>query len=186
VRRAASFLERKQHRDGTWYGRWGCNYIYGSWLALRGLLHAGEDLRERRFQRTAEWFRARQNADGGWGELPASYDDPSLKGRGPSTPSQTAWALMALFATGDRDSETVRRGVEYLLSLQAYDGSWKDGHWTGTGFPKVFYLDYHLYAIYFPLWALSLYAREEAAGATVPAHSGSGAVSPGQTDHGVN
>jgi squalene-hopene/tetraprenyl-beta-curcumene cyclase len=93
---------------------------------------------------------------------------------------------MALFATGDRDSDTVRRGVEYLLSLQAYDGSWKDEHWTGTGFPKVFYLRYHLYATYFPLWALSLYAREEAAGATLPAHAGSDAASPGHTDHGVN
>ncbi len=186
VRRAASYLERKQHGDGTWYGRWGCNYIYGSWLALRGLLHAGEDLRERRFQRAAEWIRTHQNADGGWGELPASYEDPNLKGCGPSTPSQTAWALMALFATGDRDSDIVRRGVEYLLSLQAYDGSWKEEHWTGTGFPKVFYLRYHLYAIYFPLWALSLYAREEAASATLPALVGSDSASPGQTDHGVN
>jgi squalene-hopene/tetraprenyl-beta-curcumene cyclase len=186
VRRAASFLERKQHGDGTWYGRWGCNYLYGSWLALRGLLHAGEDLRERRFQHTAEWLRSHQNADGGWGELPASYDDPRLKGCGPSTPSQTTWALMALFATGDRDSDTVRRGVEYLLSLQAYDGSWKDEHWTGTGFPKVFYLRYHLYATYFPLWALSLYAREETAGATVPTHTGSDSAAPGHGDHGVN
>ena len=185
VRRAASYLERKQHADGTWYGRWGCNYIYGSWLALRGLLHAGEDLRERRFQRTADWLRTHQNADGGWGELPASYDDPSLKGCGPSTPSQTAWALMALFATGDRDSDTVRRGVEYLLSLQSYDGSWKDEHWTGTGFPKVFYLRYHLYATYFPLWALSLYAREEAAGSAIPAQVGQ-ALPPGQSEHGVN
>jgi len=186
VRRAASYLERRQHGDGTWYGRWGCNYIYGSWLALRGLLHAGEDLRERRFQRAADWLRAHQNGDGGWGELPASYDDPSLKGCGPSTPSQTAWALMALFATGDRDSDSVRRGIEYLLSLQAYDGTWKEEHWTGTGFPKVFYLRYHLYAIYFPLWALSLYAREEAAGATLPALVGSDPATPGQTDHGVN
>ncbi len=186
VRRAASYLERRQHGDGTWYGRWGCNYIYGSWLALRGLLHAGEDLREKRFQRAAEWIRTHQNADGGWGELPASYDDPSLKGCGPSTPSQTAWALMALFATGDRDSDTVRRGIEYLLSLQAYDGSWREEHWTGTGFPKVFYLRYHLYAIYFPLWALSVYAREEAASATLPALVGSDPAGPGQTDHGVN
>jgi squalene-hopene/tetraprenyl-beta-curcumene cyclase len=92
---------------------------------------------------------------------------------------------MALFATGDRDSDVVRRGVEYLLSLQAYDGSWKDLYWTGTGFPKVFYLRYHLYATYFPLWALSLYAREEAAGATLPAHAGTEAV-PGHGDHGVN
>jgi squalene-hopene/tetraprenyl-beta-curcumene cyclase len=185
VRRAANFLERKQCLDGTWYGRWGCNYIYGSWLALRGLLHAGHDLRERRFQKTAEWLRTHQNPDGGWGELPASYDDPRVKGCGPSTPSQTAWALMALFATGDRDSDPVRRGVEYLLARQAYDGSWTDEYWTGTGFPKVFYLRYHLYATYFPLWALSLYAREEAAGATLPAHAGTDAV-PGQGDHGVN
>ncbi|MEP6994444.1 MAG: squalene--hopene cyclase [Acidobacteriota bacterium] len=186
VRRAASYLENQQHADGTWYGRWGCNYIYGSWLALRGLLHAGEDLRQKRFQRAAEWLRAHQNADGGWGELPASYEDPAQKGRGPSTPSQTAWALMALFATGERDSETVRGGVEYLLSLQEYDGSWKDEHWTGTGFPKVFYLRYHLYATYFPLWALSLYAREGAAGSASPAQINGNVLASGQTDHGVN
>ena len=185
VRRAAGYLESKQHPDGTWYGRWGCNYIYGSWLALRGLLHAGEDLRQKRFQASAAWLRAHQNSDGGWGELPRSYDEPETKGQGPSTPSQTAWALMALFATGDRDSETVRQGVEYLLSLQEYDGSWKDEHWTGTGFPKVFYLRYHLYATYFPLWALSLYAREEAAGSALPSQVGN-VVAPGQTDHGVN
>jgi squalene-hopene/tetraprenyl-beta-curcumene cyclase len=186
VRRAASYLESKQHSDGTWYGRWGCNYIYGSWLALRGLLHAGEDLRQKRFQRAAEWLRAHQNPDGGWGELPRSYEEPQTKGRGPSTPSQTAWALMALFATGDRDSGTVRRGVEYLLSLQEYDGSWKDEHWTGTGFPKVFYLRYHLYATYFPLWALSLYAREGADGSALPAQVRGSFVVRGHADHGVN
>ena len=186
VRRAAAYLENKQHPDGTWYGRWGCNYIYGSWLALRGLLHAGEDLRQERFQRTARWLRNRQNPDGGWGELPRSYDEPDTKGMGPSTPSQTGWALMALFATGDRDSETVRRGVEYLLSLQEYDGSWKDEHWTGTGFPKVFYLRYHLYATFFPLWALSLYARQGAPASSVPARVGGGIAIPGHMDHGVN
>jgi squalene-hopene/tetraprenyl-beta-curcumene cyclase len=150
------------------------------------LLHAGEDLRRKRFQRAAEWLRLNQNADGGWGELPSSYDEPQTKGKGPSTPSQTAWALMALFATGDRDSETVRRGVDYLLSLQEYDGSWKDEHWTGTGFPKVFYLRYHLYATYFPLWALSLYAREGADGSALPAQVRDSFLVPGQTDHGVN
>jgi squalene-hopene/tetraprenyl-beta-curcumene cyclase len=186
VRRAAAYLEGRQYRDGTWYGRWGCNYIYGSWLALRGLLHGGEDLRQARFQRTAEWLRAKQNPDGGWGELPRSYDEPETKGQGPSTPSQTAWALMALFATGDRDSEAVQRGVAYLLSLQEYDGSWKDEHWTGTGFPKVFYLRYHLYATYFPLWALSLHAREGSAGTTRPREVGTNIAASGPSDHGVN
>jgi squalene-hopene/tetraprenyl-beta-curcumene cyclase len=186
VRRAAGYLERQQNADGTWYGRWGCNYIYGSWLALRGLLHAGEDLRQSRFQKAVEWLHAHQNADGGWGELPRSYDRPETKGQGPSTPSQTAWALMALFATGDRDSETVRRGVAYLLSLQQYDGSWRDEHWTGTGFPKVFYLRYHLYATYFPLWALSLYAREGAGGSTSPAEIGANVTASRHSDHGVN
>ncbi|MDQ2870291.1 MAG: squalene--hopene cyclase [Acidobacteriota bacterium] len=152
------FLSRKQERDGTWYGRWGCNYIYGTWLALRGLKSAGVDLSAERWQQAASWLRRHQNADGGWGELPRSYDDPSLKGIGPSTPSQTAWALMALLALGE-ESESIRRAVQYLLRQQLYDGSWKDESWTGTGFPKVFYLRYHLYATYFPLWALSLYDR---------------------------
>ncbi len=185
VRRAAAFLDRKQFEDGTWYGRWGCNYIYGSFLALRGLLHAGEDLRQPRFQRTAEWIRAHQNADGGWGELPHSYDDPTTKGQGPSTPSQTAWALVALFATGDRNSEPVRRGIDYLLTHQLYDGSWKDAHWTATGFPKVFYLRYHLYATYFPLRALALYAREGVADRLHRESDGEGAMAFRQ-DHGVN
>ncbi len=159
VRRAVEFLQSKQEADGTWYGRWGCNYIYGTWLALRGLLHAGEDLSAPRYQRAGRWLRARQNEDGGWGELQHSYEDPRTKGIGPSTPSQTSWALMALFALGDADSESVRRGLVYLLRAQQYDGSWRDEHWTATGFPKVFYLRYHLYATYFPLWALSLYRR---------------------------
>jgi squalene-hopene/tetraprenyl-beta-curcumene cyclase len=184
VRRAASFLEKKQFPDGTWYGRWGCNYIYGSFLALRGLLFAGEDLRQPRFQRTAEWIRTHQNPDGGWGELPLSYDDPTTKGEGPSTPSQTAWALTALFATGDRESAAVQRGIAYLLRNQKYDGSWKDEHWTATGFPKVFYLRYHLYATYFPLRALSLYARAGAKGPASRAGIEDGAMV--RREHGVN
>jgi len=159
VRRGVAFLKAKQEADGTWYGRWGCNYVYGTFLALRGLMHAGEDLSQERYQRAARWLKARQNADGGWGELPLSYDEPETKGQGPSTPSQTAWGLLSLFALGEGGSEATGRAVEYLLSEQRYDGSWKDEHWTGTGFPKVFYLRYHLYATYFPLWALSLYER---------------------------
>ena len=170
VSRAVTFLKRKQESDGTWYGRWGCNYIYGTWLALRGLKSAGVDLADERWQRSAIWLRRHQNGDGGWGELPRSYEDPAGRGVGPSTPSQTAWALMALFAAGDTDSGHVRRAIEYLLCHQLYDGSWQDAHWTGTGFPRVFYLRYHLYATYFPLWALALYeARTGHAQAEVPA-----------------
>ncbi len=186
VRRAAGFIDSKQLPDGTWYGRWGCNYIYGSFLALRGLLHAGEDLRQPRFQQTADWIRAHQNADGGWGELPHSYDDPTTKGEGPSTPSQTAWALVALFATGDHDCEAVRRGIDYLLTNQQYDGSWKDDHWTATGFPKVFYLRYHLYATVFALRALALYTREASAGQQDRNERGVGLLAPRRSDHGVN
>ena len=160
VRRAVAYLARNQDAEGTWYGRWGCNYIYGTWLALRGLEAAGEDLSEERYQRAGSWLRRHQNEDGGWGELPRSYDEPGRRGIGPSTPSQTAWALLGLFALGDRTSPSVRRGVEYLLRNQEYDGSWKDEYWTGTGFPRVFYLRYHLYGTYFPLWALAVYERE--------------------------
>ncbi|HYK41990.1 MAG TPA: squalene--hopene cyclase [Thermoanaerobaculia bacterium] len=166
--RGITFLKRKQEPDGTWYGRWGSNYVYGTWLALRGLKSAGVDLSEERWQRAAVWLRRHQNSDGGWGELPRSYDDPASKGVGPSTPSQTAWGLLALLATGQGGSDSARRAVEYLLCHQLYDGSWKDAHWTGTGFPKVFYLRYHLYATYFPLWALAVYETETAATA-VPA-----------------
>jgi squalene-hopene/tetraprenyl-beta-curcumene cyclase len=159
VRAAAAYLERRQDPSGTWYGRWGCNYIYGTWLALRGLAQAGEDLSAEPYRRAVEWLCRRQNPDGGWGELPLSYDEPDKKGVGPSTPSQTAWALLALFAAGDFSSDAVWRGLEFLLRTQQYDGSWTDEHWTGTGFPKVFYLRYHLYASYFPLFALARYRR---------------------------
>jgi len=163
VRRAVGFLRARRDPDGTWYGRWGCNYLYGTWLALRGLRRAGLPASDAAFRDAAAWIETRQNADGGWGELPRSYDEPETKGIGPSTPSQTAWALLALFCAGTFDGPAVRRGIEHLLERQRGDGSWEDPFWTGTGFPKVFYLKYHLYATFFPLWALATYERGESA-----------------------
>src|SRR2546426_7746292 len=159
AQRAIAYVLKEQESDGSWFGRWGCNYIYGTWLALRGLECIGLDLTEERFQAAARWLRGIQNPDGGWGELPRSYDSPEYKGQGPSTPSQTAWALMGLMSTGDFESSTVQRGIDYLLDTQHPDGSWRDDYWTGTGFPRVFYLRYHLYATYFPLLALGLFQK---------------------------
>lgn len=155
--KAHLFVLSQQEADGSWYGRWGCNYLYGTWLALCGLRALGGNMQEPRYQRAAAWIRGHQNPDGGWGELPLAYDEPQKKGHGPSTATQTAWALMGLLMTGDYTSAAVRRGIAYLLSTQHADGTWQDESWTGTGFPKVFYLHYHLYATYFPLQALGLY-----------------------------
>jgi squalene-hopene/tetraprenyl-beta-curcumene cyclase len=110
-------------------------------------------------RRAASWLRSVQNEDGGWGESPASYDDPTAKGRGPSTPSQTAWSLMGLLAAEGEESPDLHRGFRYLLDVQSADGSWADEYWTGTGFPGVFYLRYHLYATYFPLLAMGRLKR---------------------------
>ncbi|HKQ61428.1 MAG TPA: squalene--hopene cyclase [Candidatus Polarisedimenticolaceae bacterium] len=164
TRRAIEFLLREQEPDGSWFGRWGCNYIYGTWLGIWGLRVIGEDVSADWCRRAADWLRQCQNPDGGWGELPQSYDDPSQKGKGPSTPSQTAWALMGLWAAGETDGPRVRCGLDYLLRTQRPDGSWKDEHWTGTGFPSVFYLRYHLYATYFPLLALATFFPEQGGG----------------------
>ncbi len=143
---AVSYLLQAQEPDGTWYGRWGCNYIYGTWLALRGLRAAGVDLAQERFQKLMSWFEAKQNRDGGWGESPHSYDDPECKGEGPSTASQTAWALMALLDLGAIGSTAVAAGLDYLTRTQLPGGGWEEDAWTGTGFPRVFYLKYHMYA----------------------------------------
>jgi squalene-hopene/tetraprenyl-beta-curcumene cyclase len=159
VKRGIKFIKEHQESDGCWFGRWGVNYIYGTFLCLRGLEAAGEDHNEPCMQQAAEWLRAIQNPDGGWGETVGSYDDPGLRGQGESTASQTAWAIMGLLAAGDTHSECVLRGVEYLLKTQKADGSWDDDWYTGTGFPRVFYLKYHMYAEYFPLLALATYLK---------------------------
>ncbi len=157
VKRGVEYLKRTQDSDGTWYGRWGVNYIYGTWQALKGLVAVGEDPRQPYILRSVGFLKRCQNPDGGWGETCASYEDPTLKGQGPTTPSQSAWALMGLIAAGEVDSPEVERGICYLLDNQGDDGDWEEHYWTGTGFPRVFYLKYHLYSLYFPLFALGMY-----------------------------
>src|SRR6202012_430683 len=126
VQMAIQFILSEQEQDGSWFGRWGVNYIYGTMLVLRGLQAVGEDLHEPHVQQGAEWLRMVQNPDGGWGETGGSYDDPSTRGIGPSTPSQTAWAIMGLLAAGDTRSESVQHGILYLLEAQRADGHWDE------------------------------------------------------------
>jgi squalene-hopene/tetraprenyl-beta-curcumene cyclase len=159
VRRGVEWLVRNQEPDGSWYGRWGVAYIYGTCFALRGLAASQESDREAHVLRAGEWLRSIQNADGGWGESCASYDHGSYTAA-PSTPSQTAWAILGLLAGGDSSSLSVRHGIEYLLDTQNSDGSWNEQLATGTGFPKVFYLNYHLYKDYFPLLALASFVKQ--------------------------
>lgn len=158
IRKAVDYLVRSQEADGSWYGRWGVNYIYGTCHALRALRAAGMDDREAVVLRAGEWLRSIQNADGGWGESCESYDRGTFV-PAKSTPSQTAWALLGLIAGGDTTSESVIRGAEYLVETQRPDGSWDEDLATGTGFPCVFYLSYHLYRTSFPVLALAEFIR---------------------------
>ena len=168
VERAIQFILSEQEPDGSWFGRWGVNYLYGTFLVLRGLEAIGMWNHEPQIQQAAEWIRSVQNADGGWGETCGSYDDPNTRGIGPSTPSQTAWAILGLLSAGDTRSDSVAKGIKWLLAHQQKDGSWdeslgegktRQAIYTGTGFPRVFYLAYHLYRDYFPLLALTNYKR---------------------------
>ena len=181
VQRGLAYVWREQERDGAWFGRWGVNYIYGTAAVLPALEALGEDMRQPRVRKAVEWLLSRRNADGGWGESCASYVDPSLRGRGESSASQTSWALIALIAAGETESEAVRGGVEFLLDRQREDGEWDEPQFTGCGFPgygpgdrpsarkpanaqgpelsAAFMIKYHLYRNYFPLWALGRYAE---------------------------
>ena len=158
VRRAIDYLRRTQLAEGSWYGRWGMNYIYGTWSVLNALNAAGVDHAASEMRRAANWLIAIQNDDGGWGEDGASYKlDYKGYERAPSTASQTAWALLGLMASGDVDHPAVARGIAYLTANQGADGFWNEPRYTATGFPRVFYLRYHGYAKFFPLWALARY-----------------------------
>lgn len=156
VKRGVEYLTKEQSPDGAWFGRWGVNYVYGTSGVLRALETIALSARDY-CQRAVAWLRAVQNDDGGFGESIASYYDPKLKGQGASTPSQTAWGLIGLLAASDKDDPAVTQAVRHLLEQQNADGSWDEQQFTGTGFPCVFYLKYHLYRNYFPLYALSRY-----------------------------
>src|SRR5579859_1776611 len=163
---ALRYLKREQYTDGSWWGRWGVNFIYGVGAVLPALRALGEDMRQDYIQRAARWLLNAQQADGGWGETCASYDDPKLRGTGTPTASQTAWALLGLLAVqrgsaaDERINAAIERGIAYLLEHQSDDGTWEEPYFTGTGFPRAFMINYHMYRIYFPLTALGRYLEQ--------------------------
>ena len=168
VSRAIDLVKSRQEPDGSWYGRWGVNYIYGTWQVLAGLAAIKEDMQAPYVRRAVKWLLDHQHADGGWGEGCNTYDDPALCGQGATTASQTAWAVHALVAAGEANNPAVKRGVEWLLAHQNSDGTWTEEQYTGTGFPKVFYLKYHWYRIYFPFLALAQNRSARLSAVTAP------------------
>jgi squalene-hopene/tetraprenyl-beta-curcumene cyclase len=169
--RAVDYLHATQLPDGSWYGRWGMNYIYGTWSVLSALNAAGIDHNSLLIRTAADWLISIQNGDGGWGEAATSY---KLDYRGyepaPSTASQTAWALLGLMAAGHVNHPAVQRGIDYLSQIQGADGLWPEQHYTGVGFPRILYLSYHGYAKFFPLWAMARYRNLKNANSTSVAY----------------
>ncbi len=163
IEKAIAYLIAEQETDGSWFGRWGVNYIYGTSGVLSALSAIAPQRCKSQIKRGAAWLVSCQNSDGGWGETCASYDDPNLKGTGTSTASQTAWAIIGLIAATESTrfaaQKSIVRGVEYLIQTQRADGTWNEDYFTGTGFPGHFYLKYHLYQQYFPLQALARYNK---------------------------
>jgi len=176
IQKALQYLKDQQEPDGSWYGRWGVNYIYGTWQVARGLRALGVNMEEPYLIKARDWLESVQRDDGGWGERCNTYDDPVFKGQGPSTASQTAWALMGLCAFGDPNRDSIKRGIEYLVRVQNQDGSWTELEATGTGFPRVFYLKYDMYRNSWPLLALATYRNLLTK--SVRKESGENAVSP--------
>jgi squalene-hopene/tetraprenyl-beta-curcumene cyclase len=170
--RALDFLRRTQESDGSWHGRWGMNYIYGTWSALCALRAAGVSPQAPEIRRAVDWLLFINNPDGGWGEHGSSYElDHRNHEMAPSTASQTAWALLGLMAAGEVDHPVVERGIEYLMRGNDADGRWPEPQFTAVGFPRVFYLRYHGYSKFFPLWALARYRNLKNAG-DIPARLG--------------
>ena len=165
VQKALKFIREHQEEDGSWYGRWGVNYIYGTWQVLRGLRALNMDMNQPWLLKARDWLESVQHEDSGWGERCNTYDDPVFKGQGPSTASQTAWALMGICAFDDPQRSSIQRGIEYLVSTQNPNGSWTEHETTGTGFPKVYYLKYDMYRNAWPLLALATYRKLLAADA---------------------
>ena len=159
VARGIEFLLREQEEDGSWYGRWGMNYVYGTWCALSAFNALGEDPAAPHIRRAVRWLESRQRADGGWGEDGATYWSDRRGEAKASTPTQTAWAVLALMAAGEAGGKAARRGVEFLLDAPREDGVWREDHYNAVGFPRVFYLKYHGYSAYFPVLALARYRR---------------------------
>jgi squalene-hopene/tetraprenyl-beta-curcumene cyclase len=159
-RRGVIWLLKNQEPDGSWFGRWGANFLYGTGAVVPALIAAGVKPHKPQIRKAVAWLEQVQNTDGGWGEDLRSYDDPrNWSGKGASTASQTAWALLALLAAGERDSKAVERGIRWLAQTQRADGTWDEPYFTGTGFPRDFYLNYHLYRLAFPVSALGRYVR---------------------------
>jgi squalene-hopene/tetraprenyl-beta-curcumene cyclase len=164
VDRGVTWLSDQQESDGSWFGRWGVNYVYGTGAAVPALVAAGVATTDPRVRRAVAWLEGHQNDDGGWGEDLRSYVDVSWRGRGASTPSQTAWAVLALLAAGHTAGAATRRGVDYLCATQTAEGTWDEPWFTGTGFPWDFSINYHLYRLVFPVMALGRYLAGTAGG----------------------
>jgi squalene-hopene/tetraprenyl-beta-curcumene cyclase len=158
TRRGVELLLSEQEADGSWFGRWGANYVYGTGAAVPALVAAGLQRDHTVIRRAVRWLERVQNDDGGWGEDLRSYDDPAWRGRGASTASQTAWALLALEAAGEH-AGAAERGIAWLVETQQPDGSWDEPWFTGTGFPGDFYINYHLYRLVFPVSALGRFLQ---------------------------